>query len=87
MRADLLERNASLELEQRKQGSVLEARQHRIGELERQLQGLSAATAQWKEQFAGSEVERDGARQELASYVRAGETSALCCAVICCAVL
>jgi hypothetical protein len=84
VRADLLERNASLELEQKQQHSVLDTRQHRISELEKQLALLSNATKEWKEQFAESEVERTSIQQELTSYVR---IYMLCLATVLCSAL
>ena len=65
-----MERNASLELEQQQQLSVLDTRQSRISELERQLAQQGDATIQWKDQYASAEGDRNALQRELASYVR-----------------
>lgn len=67
-RAELLEQNASLELEEKKLHSLLESRLNRIKELEKQLDELNDSTKDWKEQYAMSEVQKSSIQKEFAAF-------------------
>ena len=50
-RADLLQHNAALELEQSKQQALLDSRHSRILELEKQIESQTTYTEEWKLKF------------------------------------